>query len=376
MTDVNQALKQLEDEGFSLDDLEKSELSIAFLSLRSAFRSWFTTYQCFRWQFHIADPNNEMPVLGAGDPAAEAKLIRQRNHPTSYFEQYSETIFHFQHFIELVIKDILRKEHELLVSDAARHPLILWKLLSNEEITGEETQKLFSVEFSEALKRIVAYIGSDKLDSAKFGFIKDGEPILQKLNNLRNRLVHRGTFVLPYASLDEFIGRHLLPIVIAITEFPEYKKEKNFWKYQDLSCHIDPIDEIFKEFQGIKIVYGKVAFLKELGRAAFHSPIQKRGVIVDLGDRSRAELLATKEAEKNTSQVYDVLACPVCGVNSLVRLFDIETQNPDPEDPGEAWLSTYNVQCFCCSFEINGHLKNASEYGLDIEDYWLKEDLE
>jgi hypothetical protein len=374
MSDISKALDRLTNQGFSLDQLKKNELSIAFLSLRSAFRAWFSTYECFRWQLHIADPEYWTSELSKDTPASEIKYTRQYDHPTSYFEQYSETIFHFQHFIELVIKDILRKENELLVSDAARYPSILWKLTKNEEISEEERQKLYSVEFNEALERIVDYIANNNIDNAKYGFLADGKLILKKLNLLRNRLVHRGTFVLPYASLDEFIGKYLLPLLIAITELPEYKKHDNFWKYESLKCGIDPINSIYEEFQVAKVNFGKVAFLKELGRAAFRSPIPKHGLTIDDdGGRSRAELLASKEAENSRSEVLDVLTCPVCGSKSLARFFDVEIENPET---GDGWLFTYDVQCFCCTFELTNSLKNAKDYGLELEDYWVKKDLE
>lgn len=351
MPKIEQALNLISDDGFSLDELKKSDLAIGFLSLRSALRAWFSTYESFRWQFHIVDPaHNWGPINiedGLGTPE-HIKQIRKNSHPKNYFEFYSETIFHFHHFLELIIK---------------------------KEISGGDRQKLIYGGFSKALDRMCAFIDQNKLDNTKYNFLTAGKPVLQKLNNLRNRLVHQGTFVLPYAQLDDFIGKYLLPIVVAVLELPEYKNQEKFWKYDILTCELDPINEIIKEFQLSNVSYGKIAFLKELGRAALQSPVQKRGIVVDFGDRRRAEIIASKEAKSKSTKVYDVLDCPVCGTKSLARFYRFESENPDSEDPGESWIQTYYVQCFCCSFSIIDEISNASTFGLCIDDYWLKEDL-
>lgn len=377
MPDFKKIMKQIEEEGFSLDEINRSELTIAFLSLRTALRAWFSTYQCFRWRFYIADINHSIsPPVGIGVQSVQfAKLFRQQNHPFQYYEAYSETILHFHHFFELILKDILRAEHELLTNDASGNPLILFQLLKGEKVDLSKLQPLKSVEFGEALKRVVCLINNNKLDQTKYGYIKTGSSILEKLNWFRNRLIHRGTFVLPYAALDEFIGKFLLPIIVTSLQLPQLVGKENFWQYQPLICGIDPLLQLHSIFQAHPINFKKVAFVKELGRAAFDSPIQKRGTRIDEGDQARAETIAKFEFENGETGIYDVLNCPVCGSKSLVRFFDIGTENPDSEDPGKAWLKTVNVECYCCSFKITEELSNASQVGLPIEDYWTGEEL-
>ncbi len=373
-------LNAIESEGYSLDEINRSELTIAFLSLRSAFRAWFSTYHCFLWRFDIADVTHPLPLPDGirEDPDQYARLIRQNNHSIEYYQAYSETILRFHHFFELLLKDILRHQHELLATDASSNPLILYQLLMGEKVDASQLQHQKSVEFSEALKRVVCLIDNKKIDLIRYGYLKEGAPILEKLNWFRNRLIHRGTFVLPYASLDEFIGKYLLPLVHTSLQLPEIVGKENLWKYQHpLHCEIDPIQELLSVFQTNPFDLKKIAFLKELGRAAYNDPIQKRGLRIDTGNRRRAETIAKLELEQGKANVYDVLTCPVCGCHSLIRFFDIDTENPDPEDPGRAWMKTTNVECYCCSFEITDEVPNASKVNLHphIEDYWLVTEL-
>lgn len=100
-------IKQISSDGFGIDSLERSIVSFASISLRTAIRAYFSTFKSTRHYFNVLiNPD-------ANSKEEQKEIDWQYN--TDYIEQYAETIVHFQHFIELVCKEILRKEHELLV---------------------------------------------------------------------------------------------------------------------------------------------------------------------------------------------------------------------------------------------------------------------
>jgi hypothetical protein len=164
----------------------------------------------------------------------------------------------------------------------------------------------------------------------------------------------------------------MLPFVIQVTNLKEYADLTRFWKYKNLSCGIDPINEIIAACKGGRLNLGKVALLKELGRAAYANPLDNNPMVdyFDEQHRRRAKHLA--ESEESHGGVSEVKPCPVCGIESLVVYEDIETDDPDPETGGynRAWRHTWQVKCMCCAFKINNHLENASKYGLAMDDYW------
>lgn len=208
-------------------------------------------------------------------------------------------------------------------------------------------------------------------------FIVQAKEWLNNLNVLRNRLWHRGVFILRYPALDELVGKFVLPFVRGIINLEEYSELERFWKYRNLHCGIDPIEEIIREFEGNNFDIGKVAFLKELGRAAYENPIvnDPNFDFLNRQHRERAERIAS--AELGGPNISDVLSCPVCGIESLVVYDDVETEGEDPLTGTylRAFRYTWQVKCMCCTFEINNHLKNPSEYGFAVEDYWHGEQL-
>lgn len=370
-------MKQIENEGFLIGEINQNNLLIAFISLRKAFQSWFSSYSCFKWNFRFADVSHQLPIPSdVSDPAQYDRKTRQFNHSLEYFECYSESIFHFHHFIELVLKEFLRQKHELFASNGSNNPLIYYQLLVGENINNKDLKELKSIEFSETLRRLICLIDNQKLDLQTYNFLKKNKIVLDKLNYFRNRLVHKGTFVLPYAKFDEYIGKYLLPIIINITNFSVFRNMEYLWKYQSpLHCGLDPLDQLGNEFINDQLNYRKIAYLKELGKAAYQNPNQKYGLPVDRGERERAESFSLSEFNNEKNNIQDILICPVCGVKSLLRFFDLENENPDLENPGKMWLETIYVKCLYCSFEVTQSLGNASELNLSIPDYWIYEEL-
>lgn len=131
---------------------------------------------------------------------------------------------------------------------------------------------------------------------------------------MRNRIWHRGTFVLRYNALDLFIGKHLLPLIVQITSLPEYKTLLNRWMFKPLHLGIDLINEIIKECSKTNYDISKIAFLKEMGRSAYENPLKHSFTYFNKEIISRSQRIAQAEVNENpTAQATHINECPVCG---------------------------------------------------------------
>jgi len=351
--------KQISDDGFSLEEAKSRINSFALLSLRIALQAYFSTYKSMWYCLH-----------GVIDPMARTtKQDTDYLHSAEYCSLYGQAIVHFQHFAELVCKDFLRELNQLLPIVIEDDPLILLKLARGEEVRPEEYDKINTVEFRVALERVLGLLKAERLDpSARI--IADAEKFLRSLNVLRNRLLHRGTWVLRYEALDELVGAHLLPFVKKVTVLPKYAGHEPFWKYHDLKCGVDPMDAIADDWARGEYDVMKVAMLKELGRAAYEQPAwgDEFNALLETGERRRGERLAAAELKARVGS--EVRECPVCGVNALVQYEDYEVVTNAEGWPMPGPRFPYRYQCASCSLEISYDLNNPSNYGLPIPDLW------
>jgi hypothetical protein len=353
-------------DGFRIPDRGGRLLDSGLLSLKIALKSYFATYQSMKYSLHAFESNSNLEQ-------DEADF----QHNYRYFEACTETIIHFQHFTELFVKEALRKVHPLLVIEASSKPLILYKLLKRRPISSSELENVKTIEFSEAFERFISLLDTGNIKDRKLQFVKSYKEPLDELNVLRNRMWHRGTFILRYPTLDEYIGKYILPFVKDIFAIPKYSRLIDLWRYNDLHCAIDPITEIINALQNNTYNIGKIALLKELGRAAYANPIHGSGFSKYFDDRIKARAKRIAEEEEKGADVEKISICPVCGVESLVVYSETYTNADDLregevlEEPYKVWRYTWQVKCMCCTFEIyDNDIDNPGTYGLPIEDYW------
>jgi hypothetical protein len=369
-------------EDISKDGFVLGNSSLALLSLRLSLKAYFSTYRSMKYGLHVFSPDYEK--FGLDDAAID------QTHSSPYVANCSEAIVHFHHFVELVCKGLLREEHILLADfTSSHHHLILHKILNDEHLSDEDNQRLKSIQFKEALERLIILIKDKKIETdGQWDFIVKGKNWLEHLGSLRNRLVHRGMFVLRYPALDKLFGEFALPFIKNVILTDRYAGMEKFWQYGRLKCEIDPIDEIIREFKnGNDYNLGKVAFMKELARAAYEQPqwidykakdIGSKNYfpfVIDDDRRHRAERIANSEV----ANVSEVRECPVCGISSLVIYDDIEVEGEYYYDGTfvneKAWRYTWQALCMCCTFEVNHHLENPKDYGIPIDDFWYGEEL-
>ena len=163
---------KIAEDGFISPDPGNGTTALALLSLKIGLHSYFKTYQSVRCSI-------AQVIEAATDEDGFDKTMSGR-----YCEAYAETVVHLQHFLELTLKDVLRR------SDA------------------EDMERLGHSRLPEILKEILRLIGARQAKIGKECFELDPAEIeaIKALNKLRNRAWHRGAYSLYYAALDRLGG--------------------------------------------------------------------------------------------------------------------------------------------------------------------------
>jgi len=236
--------------------------SAAFLSLKTALHAYFETYRA--------------TYEGFSNPLKfDDTTLRSEFESGLYKSLYFTTITHFQNFFELILKDSLRRIDELFaVKWNEKFTASLYRKIKSKELCFNVICQ--SIEFTEALKRLKIIQKENPKDDVikkiEFLLVKENDETLDFLNDLRNRIWHRGLYYLFYPKLDCFICGKILPLVKQVTDLDWYSENKE-WIYKNLKCGVDPIASLINEIGNPPVNYEKIALLKEMGRAAYHNPI-------------------------------------------------------------------------------------------------------
>jgi hypothetical protein len=271
-----------------------------------------------------------------------------------YFERYITAILYSHHFTELALKKLLRTRGKLLPLKLEFDACQLDDLSKGSSLDAD---KINTIEFSEALKRIVRLVSEKRLKDSISEYVHEHQSVLRKLNTLRNRLWHRGTYVLHYDALDCLFGRDVLPLMFELVQI--YKDGLvSYWRPPALHCGIDPFEEIKRVYSDCTqsdMDARRVAIYKELARAAYRNPLAP--LKADLPASSlvnrkiRADnnqLVRPAQTECEFHQPDRVIPCPVCGAKTLMK-FSSETDGPD----GTVSVFTSEIRCALCSLELD-----------------------
>lgn len=348
-------------------ELDVDNNDVVLSSLNIGLKSYFSSYKSIRENFD--------------------KRTYECSHKQDYYETFSETILHFHHFFELILKDLLRDENELLPLVISGNSELVIKLIQNIPLSDDEYKTFKSLSFNHLLDRVCKLINLKP--EVKFKFIKEYKDELDELNDLRNKIWHQGKVMLKYEAFDFLIGQYILPLVKECLEVSEYKEKyrsHKIWRFNKNSLEINPFEDIIEEFKNESPAIDKIAVLKELGRASYYSHYGKGfGSILDSRNQS-ANQLAQAEFE-NSLSTNTILKCPCCTANSLVtythtEITDIEEVEYEDENANrriEESIDCYEyiskVKCANCTFQLNDKdIKNLKEYGFNVEDYWINID--
>ncbi|MBD2691204.1 hypothetical protein [Anabaena catenula] len=353
-------LEEITSNGFHLEESGNGDIDLAFLSLRIALKAYFSTYQCFNGLlYQIIDEDDK-------DWPDELRYYNQKEN-LKYREAYAECIVHFHHFAELVCKNFLHNENPLLIRKFKNEKFTQEKYIDREDISEYIIHNKQTVNFSDAIDRLVKFINAKRLKNyQQLLFLVDNQYILKKLGDFRNQVWHRGLYILPYKDLDKFIGKYVLQFVVSVTQY--LHNLHNLHTINTLNCGIDPITEIINHFRKDSYNIEKIAFLKELGRAAYNAPLYWYGQYKDAKETmEKTAIVISKENDDS-----EICKCPVCGFNSLIIHKCVEYELDEYGEYESESSYPIRVKCECCSFELHNDISNASEYGIEgIRDYWV-----
>lgn len=365
-------LKDLLTNGFKLgsDDQEKDELRLAMNSLKIALKSYFSSHIAFNIRQY-----NDLT-----DFEADKKDIGKYLGYSTYPEVFFTTIVNLQHFFELILKYILEKENVIYSLKTLNDILLVDKLLHSENTDDSNGD---SVEFGEALKRVKKLLGDNRIRANneqikiflgyKLSRVKGIDKVefmnsqaLEKLNELRNRLWHKGLFILSYNSFDIFMIQNMLPIIMDVFSIDYFKGYAN-WKYFDLYCKEDPIKLLVQE--GVKSYdKSRIAVIKEMGRAAYNCEVPNDNS--PFYEVFRVRTIQEKfhdykhfDEKYNEGGVWD---CPICGFHSFVGIVgDFDVEEPPFSRP-ITFLDS--IKCLYCDFTIDRNY-NTNGKGFKISNY-------
>lgn len=312
--------------------------NMAFGSLRNSFISYFRTAEDMEYyitRLHHKDTLSDSDVKSL--------------HNGNYIMDSCDAIMHFQHFIELFLKDILSGISEFLVYDPQKHTDILYKMSQNQALTEEDKSKTFVIECSDAIKRI-EYLQKEGKLPAEYSFIdKDTIALMKKVNELRNSIAHRGARILAYEDLDILFAYYLIPLAKHIAKLPEYN-EVLTWGLNINASSINPYDYIEAEYQKSNPDTYKVAILKRLASTAYRNILDK-GIFNDSVFRQlyKPQIDKVERIAHDAAAYYRAVPeqCPVCGCKTMVL-------EPDSDDDGKEYV--YEARCMKCHFTLDSDM--------------------
>lgn len=352
-------MKKLDDlikDGFYVSEVKDNRGNIADYSLLGALKSYFSTAEDLDWYLSRKD-NNTLK-----DKEAKELLVG------AYARDACNAITQFQHFFELFFKDILLEHNKLLAYDASQKPELLIKLINNENVSDSKLENMHFIECGEAIGRIKALNKAGKLDSP-YQFITNYFELFEKLNRLRNRIAHRGAFIIKPEALDEIFGRYVIPFVNELKDVSEYKHIES-WTFNLREQKLNPFDAIAKEYQKAQIDENKIHLFKLIGAASYRNKINYEWDDV-LGVYKKIREIAEENAKTLAElQMIDPVECPVCGCKSFVREMDSFYETDDKGEEKFGYTYVDNISCEQCGFHLDNWLLNKlKDFSIPMPDY-------
>lgn len=353
-------------DGFYLKDVTTQYSNIAELSLKSAFISYFQTAEdCYKIYL---------------DPNTASLLPNDRD--ALYVHRYAlnacNAITHFQHFLELLVKDILLSDSDLLVYDTKKKYDILYKMIHGNPVQEAEYDKLKFIEFSEARDRLEALLPNFPVQY-QFLSTRNYFNLMDKVNYLRNKIAHRGAFVIHPEALDELFCGYIIPFVKDIeANISTYSNTLKFG-FNIHTTGFDPYSLLASEFQGTSINRDKVLVLKLAALSAYKNDIpyfpktQSSDPVAAIFNNDYSFLFDGKkqkiEAAALASADWGRLEkCPICGCDSFILEYD---SNDFYDDKGNEYSEPYVYEAHCshCGFHLSDRLLDLPAMGLSLSDY-------
>jgi len=345
-------LDDLFKDGYYLADVSDGYVkSLAGFSLSNAMRAYFRTSVDLDYLRNAESINLSM-----------TQESKDKHHSGIYATDASDAITHYHHFLELYLKDILEKEHKLLVYDASKKPKILYKLVKGEHVNDNEIDSLKMIEFSEVIDRVADLLRENKLDQ-KYVFLTSYIDVMRRVNTLRNRITHRGAFILRSQALDKLFGVYLIPLAMQTVSNSDFSTILK-WKFNLCNENIDPYGTIVNEYQQACPNMLNVHLMKLIGNAAYNNEINPDldGILYHFykEKREKAERMAISEEHYLQSNRGK---CPVCGCQTLVSVIDDYEETDENDNTIAFQRYVESIHCHQCGFELKSWLLNKIRSG-------------
>jgi len=325
----------------------------ALASLRLAIKAYFETY-------YVCNKNNIILPASPSDPSDpfheyEMDQIEALCNKLDYQEKYMQCIFHFHHFFELFLKDLLKTKHPYLalkLSLDSRNAELILNIINNR-VTPEHVIHDNTVEFGLALDRVHSLRSNDSVAN----IIAQYKGTLEDLNLLRNRAWHRGLLILRIDALDTFISKNVFPLLLKLMETSNYKGKERYWKYNQ--ADLDPIEKIVEHSTEN---YKALLFFKAYGNACYNLPSKFN---LDLHDT-----LSKAKAIVDSIPNLELHECLVCKESTLLVSTEHDVDTDTEGRPVAAWWNTTAAECLNCRFTIYPDVGEPTEYGVGSQLLW------
>lgn len=342
---------------------------VYYSSLNDAFLNYFLTFRDKKDTFHfILD-------IQAWDRKSLAFNFTGANDHIVF------SILGFHRFIELLLKDILRRINPYLAVKFLEKEEEVFLFLDSK-ITADEIK---TIEFSETVRRFKqAFKHYDKRSDVYIEHLQDYEFLkaqksietLDILAEWRNRIMHNGTTLPNILAFEYLISQRLVPLIDRIISAEKRYLENYLPHFFETATGIKIIDEIlavkfeFSDFEDnrkskdLAISMLKLAHLKEIGRAAFaNDTIIRKNISFyePYYDDPIGRVERFAETEQNHKEFYKLRECLCCGVRSLV-VYRKPIDIPGTEGMFISWFKCYN-----CDYSLKNNVGDPHFFNLSNE---------
>lgn len=337
---------------------------VYYSSLNDAFYNYFLTFRDKKDTFHF--------ILDIQSWTRESLAFNF----TGANDNIVFSILGFHRFIELLLKDILRRINPYLAVKFIEKEEELFQYLDNK-ISADEIK---TIEYSETFKRFKqAFKHYGKTSDIYSQHLKDYEFLLNQrsietLNYLaewRNRIMHNGMTLPNLFAFEYLVSQRLIPLIDEIIK-AEKKYLQNYQPhYFQTATGIKLIDEFlavkfeFTDFEdksksrSLAISLLKLGHLKEIGRTTFNIIIRNNISYYEPyyeNPIGRVERFA--EVEKQNTDFHNLRECLCCGVKSMV-VYRKPIDIPWTEDKFISWFKCYN-----CDYSLKNNVGDPNFFNL------------
>ena len=297
-----ETLKKDSSNYYLLDNNYKKDA--AYYSLIIGLTEYFDTY-------HPDKLNNN------DDAQNITEINNKYENGSDYTKNVINIFIHLQHFLELQVKKELDSIN-LLMSSRINDPIILEKVLNNKNLSDEEIAKCYSVEMSDAIKRLCDLVKEGVLTTPSSKVLSANRPTIDFVTYMRNKIMHRGKYILKYCELDLVMSQHVLVLFKELLSLPNYLKYNKLLNGQSITALIDPIIQAGAKSS---VDYSEIALYKAFAKAKSNDKYEERYYFSTDELAKWTKKIQTDYSHENIG-VEQYVKCPCCNKDTLAVIFD------------------------------------------------------